>query len=217
MTRVGRRNLCLRTAMWLAVCLAVPPASAHAGMEVRAVVGPSFGFADYDSGGRSLETGNSARIGLYGGFQVVVPVVHPVSIETGVVYGTRGGKTSFDAPIILGDEYTWQLDYVSIPALARWQPAAMYLKAGAVLDLLMRSAYESAVLSSDFDAAGQDVALAGAIGVDGRLGEVPVFVELEGTWGFVDANAMDGVAEIDIRNRTIRVGVGMIFESESRR
>ena len=88
---------------------------------------------------------------------------------------------------------------------------------GGVLDLLMRSAYESAVLSSDFDAAGQDVALAGAIGVDGRLGEVPVFVELEGTWGFVDANAMDGVAEIDIRNRTIRVGVGMIFASESRR
>lgn len=197
----------------LGLFLSAFPTWVAASVEARIVAGPSVGLAAYDSNGRSGENDDSARLGLFGGAALLFPVSESFAFETGAVVGSRGGKTSFDSPFVLGDDFVWQLDYVSFPALLRWHSSNVYLKAGPVLDVLLSADIEPNPLRTDWQTKQYDCAVVGAIGFDARLGSLPAFAEVEGAWGLVDVNDRDfSTGDIQIHNRTVRIGFGVVLE-----
>lgn len=187
---------------------------------VGAVVGPSLGFGSYDDAGVFVDSTfkPKSRLGGAVGGMARLNLNYSVFLDTGLVYGTRGGLIQES---IRGREAVydirWELDYVTIPwmlgtYLSSQASTRVYGKAGIELDLAASSTIQQESTRFDAGTAGQDVGAAIALGVIRNLGRVSALGEIVGTLGLTDLSDSEGaVADVKFRNRTVRVFLGILM------
>jgi len=223
------RTLCL---VFLLIVACLMPVSAHA--QAPAVTwglqgGLGFSKAAYDPGGfpSVVETEDRLHTGFIGGANVTFPLPgqHRLSLETGMYFQMKGGKTKLESEFATSEEYVWKLNYLSIPVLAKVSLSTgkvhPYLKAGPELGVLLSANRFgplcigcSPPIEQDIKDSIKpwDIGLLIAGGVQVPMGSKALFAELSYTHGFIDVNdPEDAEYDVKVKNRVVGMGVGIRF------
>ncbi|MCB9465701.1 MAG: hypothetical protein H6682_18570 [Candidatus Eisenbacteria bacterium] len=187
-------------------------ATVSAATELRLAGGVALGFSDYDAGTTGGTTNNGEITSRYGGIQIVLRGDESLGFETGIQYGGTGGEASY-APLsgsLDAQSVEWTFHYVGVPLRVRLQRpgSSPFLKVGVCLDLLTRTDFIIGGRENGWNAENPDLSLLAGGGLDIPTSPVPMFIELEGAWGLRNAF---GISVSTLRNRTLRLGVGLVW------
>ena len=175
--------------------------------------------------------GMRAGAGLGLGVRLQMGARSPLSLGVGLCYEQKGGLSMLDVSIRdtgFTDEadFHWNLDYVTVPLVARWEPpqgvvrpyleggpeVAFLISSDSNLEFLSSSSSAEAILRDSFRPI--DYAVTGLGGLEFCPGSGPmrVFVQMRYSYGLTDVfDSADVLYDVKVRNEVVAVDVGFGF------